>query len=210
MCGAPAPKGCCLTVVSLHLARLRHHARQEDQARAAFIDRDFCSALVWANSSLRLDPTCPHARVLLGDILCALGREAGALRAYHRARRLAPEVAEPYWSISTVHCIAGRFEDALHYLELAQAKLRRGDGPLYEWIAEDRALALMQLGRTREALQAVRWGLRRRPSGVRLREMREELIAAGRPRSRLRPVSDAKRRPNPLFPSANSGGKKPE
>lgn len=183
-----------LTVISLRLARLRHHARLEDAARAAFIDRDFGRALQWAHACLRLGPGCVHAQVLLGDVLCALGREADALRAYHRARRLAPGIAEPCWSISTVHSIAGRFEDALRYLELAQARLRRGDGPLYEWIAEDRALALWRLGRVHEALQAVRWGLRRRPAGARLREMRAELNAAGLARPRLRPIPGLKRR----------------
>ena len=184
-----------MTVIPLQFARLRHHVRLEDEARGAFIDRDFHQALRRAQSAQRLSPGCAHTRVLLGDILCGLGREAAALRSYHRARRLAPDSAEPYWSISTIHFLAGRFERALRYLELAQAELRRGDGPLYEWIAEDRALALARLGRHREALEAVRWGLRRRPRGTRLRELRAELTDAGRARPRLRPVPSLSRRP---------------
>ncbi len=184
-----------MTVIPFQLARLRLHVRLEDEARVAFIDRDFHRALVRAQSAQRFAPGCAHTHVLLGDILCALGSEAAALKSYHGARRLAPANSEPYWSISTIHFLAGRFERALRYLELAQAKLRRGDGPLYEWIAEDRALALARLGRHREALQAVRWGLRRRPRGARLRELLAEFTSAGHARSRLRPVPSASRRP---------------
>jgi len=74
-----------------------------------------------------------------------------------------------------VHSLAQRWRLALRYLDEAQARLSRGDGPLFEWIPEDRALALLALNRRREALTAVRWGLRRRPRAVRLRALRVEL-----------------------------------
>lgn len=175
-----------MNVISLAEGRALLHARLEERARIAFIRRDFQRALRDARASARYGPLCFEVHVLLGDVLCALGREGDALAAYHRSRRLAPGKAEPWWSVSTVHLLAGRWEQALRYLDLAKERLRRGDGLLYEWIAEDRAIALAKLGREREALDAVRWGLKRRPKGARLRELRSEIAAAGR--LRLRPV----------------------
>lgn len=175
-----------MEVISLEDGRIRLHARFEERARLAFIERDFRRAEAEARRALRYLDGCSQAQVLLGDVLCALGRESEALTRYHRARRLAPEKAEPCWSISTVHVLAGRWEQALRYLDLAQARLRRGDGPLYEWVPEDRATCLLRLGRKEEALAAVRWGLKRRPAGERLRELRTEIHASGR--LRLHPV----------------------
>ena len=169
-----------MQVIPMAQGRARVHARLEDAARQAFIELDFARALREARQSLRHGPGCWQANVLHGDVLCALGREAEALMAYHRARRLAPHQAEPFWSISTVHSLAGRWEQALRYLDLAQERLARGDGPLFEWVAEDRACALFRLGRPEEALRAIRWGLRRKPGGRRLREIRAEIRAAGR------------------------------
>jgi len=178
-----------MQVISLAQARRRLHERFEDAARLSFIERDFARALRDARKAVRHGPDCHQGHVLLGDVLCALGREGEALVCYHRALRLAPKEAEPCWSISTVHFLRGRFEHALRYLKLARDRLRRGDGPLYEWIAEDLAVALLRLGRHDEALAAVRWGLRRRPRDERLRELRTEIQAFGRPAARrLRPV----------------------
>ncbi|MBI5546776.1 MAG: hypothetical protein HY901_23070 [Deltaproteobacteria bacterium] len=172
-----------MNVISLERMRDRLHAKLEDRARMAFIERDFQRALRDSRQALRYGSRCFQAHALHGDVLCALGREDDALAAYHQARRLAPGRAEPYWSVSTVHSLAGRWEQALRYLDLAQARLKRGDGPLYEWVAEDRAIALAKIGRRQEALDALRWGLRRRPRGVRLRELRAELTARAPPRS---------------------------
>ncbi len=170
-------------VISIELERERAHLRLEDQARVAYIERDFAAALQASELAIRFRPSCAPSHVLRGDILCALGREALALRSYHRARRLAPAKAEPLWSIAAVHGIAGRWAEALGYLDRAQRQLKRGDGLLYEWIAEDQAVALMQLGRLDEAERAVRWGLKRRPRGERLRELKRRLAAG-----RLRPA----------------------
>lgn len=179
-----------MNVVSLIEYRRRLHARLEDSSRQAFIERDFKRALLDGRRALHYEPRCWQAQILHGDVLCALGREGEALTSYHRARKLAPERAEPYWSISTVHCLAARWELALRYLGLAQARLRRGDGPLYEWIPEDLAVAFLKLGRRAEALAALRWGLRRRPKGQRLLDLRSEILAARAPLpgARLRPV----------------------
>ena len=179
------PEHAPLMVISLDRARTRLHDRLEEQARLAFIDRDLGVALETARAAVRLQPRCCQGQILLGDVLCTQGLECEALRTYHRARRLAPDKAEPYWSISTVHFLAGRWWDALHYLDLAQPRLRRGDGPLYQWIAEDRALALLRLGRIEEALESVRWGLKRRPREARLLELRAELKVRGRPHLHL-------------------------
>ena len=157
-----------MKVISLEQGRARLHTVLEEEARLAFIARDFPRALRAARRALRHRSGCWQAQVLHGDILCALGRPGEALSSYHRARRLAPEIAEPYWSISTVHVMRGHWACALRYLELAQRRLSRGDGLLFEWIPEDRALALLRLGRRREALAAVRWGLERKPDGERL------------------------------------------
>lgn len=175
-----------MKVLSMVEYRRRQHARLEDSARQSFIERDFHRALREARRCLTFEPRCWQAHVLHGDALCALGREREALASYQRARRLAPRRSEPYWSISTVHFLAARWELALRYLGLAQQRLQRGDGPLWEWIAEDRAVSLSRLGRLDEALAAVRWGLRRRPHGARLLELRSE-ISGARP-LRLRPV----------------------
>ncbi|HEY3446937.1 MAG TPA: hypothetical protein VGK67_11260 [Myxococcales bacterium] len=179
-----------MNVISMVEFRGRQHARLEDSARKSFIERDFHQALRQVRRCLPFEPRCWQAHVLHGDILCALGREGEALVCYHRARRLSPARAEPYWSVSTVHFLACRWEQALRYLDLAQEKLQRGDGPLWEWVAEDRAVALNHLGRQKEALAALRWGLRRRPRGERLLELRSEMMSASRsPRPvRLRPV----------------------
>ncbi|MGC4115469.1 MAG: hypothetical protein QM765_12870 [Myxococcales bacterium] len=178
-----------MKVISMAEFRRRQHARFEDSARQSFIERDFRTALRDVRRSLPFEPRCWQAHVLHGDILCALGREGEALASYQRARRLAPLRSEPYWSISTVHFLSRRWEQALRYLDLAQARLQRGDGPLWEWIAEDRAVALNKLGRRSEALEALRWGLRHRPHGVRLLELRSEIAAPQPPKpARLRPV----------------------
>ena len=167
-----------MDVISLLHFRERLHTRLEDSARQAFIERDFRAALRDVLRCLPYQPRCWQAHVLHGDALCALGRAREALSAYHRARRLAPTRAEPFWSVSTVHFLASRWEQALRYLDLAQRRLRRGDGPLVEWVAEDRAVALFHLGRRTEALSALRWGLQRRPRGARLLELREEISAS--------------------------------
>ncbi|HCF60928.1 MAG TPA: hypothetical protein DFS52_23375 [Myxococcales bacterium] len=172
-------------VISLKRARNRLHVKLEDRARLAFINKDYALALRAAQGAVRCRPDCSHGRILLGDVLCALGMEAAALKAYHQARRLAPERSEPYWAISSIHLLAGRWRDALRYLDLAKQRLKRGDGPLYEWIAEDRAVALLKLGRVEEALDSVRWGLKRRPKQARLLELRAELKTRGRPRLQL-------------------------
>jgi Flp pilus assembly protein TadD len=184
-------------VISIDRARERFHLQFEDDARVAFIERDFDEALRKSELAIRFRPSCFQSHVLRGDVLCALGQETQALWCYHRARRLAPSKSEPLWSISTVHSLAGRWHDALRYLERAQAKLRRGDGPLYEWIAEDRAVALMALGRLTEARRAVAWGLKRRPKGERLRELKAQIEAAGRYHLRPLPTLQQKRQPEP-------------
>ncbi|MGI5861460.1 MAG: tetratricopeptide repeat protein [Myxococcales bacterium] len=151
----------------------------------AFIDKDYALALRAAQGAVRCRPDCFHGQILLGDVLCTQGMEVAALKAYHQARRLAPDRSEPYWAISTIHLLAGRWRDSLRYLDLAKQRLKRGDGPLYEWIAEDRAISLLKLGRIEEALESVRWGLKRRPKQARLLELRAALKLRGRPRLQL-------------------------
>lgn len=179
-----------MSVISLNSARRALHAKLEDRARLAFIDKDFEAALVAAQQAVRYEPRCFQGQLLLGDVLCTLGDEVSALKAYHRARRIAPGRAEPYWAISSVHSLARRWDDAIRYLDLAAERLRRGDGPLFQWVAEDRAVALYKLGRLEEALDAVRWGLRRRPHEARLLELREQLKRRGR--LHLRAISGRK------------------
>lgn len=180
-----------VNVVVLGEKRSQRHVELEDEARLAFIRQDFSTALEQVRGALKYGSDCYRAQILHGDVLCALDQEVLALRAYHRARRLRPEKAEALWSISTVHFLSCRWRTALSYLDRAKLQLKRGDGHLYEWIAEDRALALLELGRPRQALEAVKWGLKRRPRGVRLRHIQAEVLAVlnGESREQVRPAT---------------------
>lgn len=178
-----------VNVVFLEEKRYQRHAELEDEARLAFIRQDLARALELAREAVRYGSGCYSAWILLGDVLSALDQGVPALKAYHQARRIRPDKAEAVWSISTVHFLSCRWRTALNYLDRARSLLRRGDGHLYEWVAEDRALALLELGRPKQALEAVQWGLRRRPRGNRLRQVRSEVLAVlgGRPRESVRP-----------------------
>ncbi len=181
--------GAAVKVIDYRQARARMALGLVRRARGAFVEREFDAACLLARRAARLEPGLPAAQLVLGDALCAGGFDAQALGCYHRARRLAPEEAAGWWSVSTVYALAGRWQLARRYLEHARRRLKRGDGLLFEYVAQDLALVLCALGRFDEARAAVRWGLRRRPACPCLRQLSRRLGRGtqSRPGARVRP-----------------------
>jgi tetratricopeptide (TPR) repeat protein len=181
--------GVAVKVIDYRQARARMALGLVQRARGAFVEREFDAARQLARRAARLEPRLPAAQLVLGDALCAEGLDAQALGCYHRARRLAPEEAAGWWAVSTLHALAGRWRLARRYLEDAQRRLKRGDGLLFEYVAQDLTLVLCALGRFAEARAAVHWGLRRRPSSPSLRQLSRRLGRGtqSRPRPRVPP-----------------------
>jgi adenylate cyclase len=114
---------------------------------------DLSEATALVDRALALNPNSAEAWATSGILLAYRGEGEAALEHLDRSVRLCPMnlwVMGQYTAFARAHFVAGRYEDALHWIERGQRRY-----PNHVIFVREKAAALGLLGRTDEARHAV-------------------------------------------------------
>jgi tetratricopeptide (TPR) repeat protein len=128
----------------------------------------FSISLREVTAALRINPICPPALIMRGEILAVTDKVPRALRDFERARTLYPSTPIVYWCFARIYYSNNRLEEALSNVEQAFALgVPRAYPPLFAlW-----GSILIQLGRGDEVMDALK-GVGIEPTAPEIYEIR--------------------------------------
>ncbi len=106
---------------------LRNIVRKDDRTFGPYINLSFCSlqlgdypqAIVFAREAVARGSHVAQCHIALGDALSLATSHEAAMKAYARARELAPDNSQVLVALGRLSRDAGRFDDAIQYLREA-------------------------------------------------------------------------------------------